>query len=114
MLVVRTNRSQAGSPWSSGSTSSTEVATKCIVDVVAGADGDDQNEQPTVVDLVADAVVAHSDSPDPGMALEWSAAWWPRITTRLLNGVFDRVYVGRLPPAQLGQELVRGRRISIE
>ena len=86
----------------------TEVAPKSLVDLVASADGDDQDQQLAVVDLTANPVVAHPDPPDAGVAFERFTAMRPRGITKAVDGNFDRIGVGRLLFVQLVQELISG------
>lgn len=85
----------------------TEVATEDLVDVIAGADGDDQDKQPVVVDLVADAVVADPDTPDICVPLQRAAANRPGCVAQGFDHVFDRFGVGGLLAAERVEELLR-------
>lgn len=87
--------------------SATEVAPEGVVNVVASADGDDEDQQLAVVDLIADSVVAYPDAPDPGIAFERLAAMRPRGLGKVFDGDFDRLGIGRLLSAQLVQKRVR-------
>jgi hypothetical protein len=67
-----------------------------FIDVVASADGNNQHDELTVIDLIADPVVANAVPPDVAIARERCAFTRAGIIRQFLDRVFDPGQIRRL------------------